>query len=104
GGAELIGEHVDRAQGALGTVGGRVVAAVEVGGAPDEATAAQFVVFESLEVGVQAPRCGAFTQVDEGFHGVSRVEGVTELKVTLLFVLAGGKPPATRGIQEGPGG
>lgn len=68
------------------------MAAVQVGGAPDEAATAQFVVFEPVEVGVQAPRCGAFTQVDEGFHGISRVGEATELKVTLLFVLIGHKP------------
>src|SRR4029077_16324095 len=90
-GFELAGQYVDGARRALRPGGGGVVAAVHVGGSAGESTAAQLVVLEPVEVGVQAARCPAFTQVDEGFHGGSNVAtasaATAELKVTLLFVL-----------------
>src|SRR6202012_1603725 len=72
-GLELAGQHVKRTQGTLGPVGGGVVAAVQVRGPAGEPAAAEFVVFLALEVSVQATRCLAFSQVNEGFHYGSRV-------------------------------
>jgi hypothetical protein len=45
------------------------MAAVDVGGPAGESATAQFVVLESVEVGMQASRCLSFSQVDKGFHG-----------------------------------
>src|SRR5271163_1553275 len=72
-GLELAGQHVDGAQRTLRPVGGGVVAAVHVGGSAGESTAAQLVVLQPVEVGVQAARCRTFAQVDEGLHGGSKV-------------------------------
>jgi hypothetical protein len=67
-GLELTTRCVDRPQRTDGSVRGGVVAAVHVRGSSREAAAAQFVVLEPAEVGMQSPRRLAFAQVDERFH------------------------------------
>jgi hypothetical protein len=64
------------------------VATVHVRGAAGESAAAEFVVFEALEASVEAPRCPAFTQVNEGFHDGSRVataSGTAETESDITF-------------------
>lgn len=83
-GFEFARQHVQRPQRADGAVRRGVVAAVEVGRAAGEATAAEFIVFEPVEVGVppsgRDPFCvGARTTP----WGSSR-----RLKVKLTLVLA----------------
>jgi hypothetical protein len=64
------------------------VAAVHVRGAAGEPATAEFVVFQALEVSVQATRRVAFTQVNEGFHDGSRVataSGMAETESDITF-------------------
>ena len=64
-------------------------------GTAGESAATEFVVLQALEVGMQATRCLAFAQVDEGFHGGSRVatasgSAETESDITFSFGAAQG--------------
>lgn len=59
GGAEGAEGQVGAGEGPFDAVGGGVVAPVEVRGAAGEAGAAEFVVFEAVEVGVDAAGGGA---------------------------------------------
>ena len=68
---ELAGEKVEWPQRAHRAVCRRVVAAIDVGGAPGEPAAPEFVVLQPVQVGVQAPGSSAFSQVNKGFHGLS---------------------------------
>ena len=68
-GFSSVEQHIDRPQRALGPVGGRVVAAIHVRRAAGESAAAEFVVLEAVQIGVQPPRSGAFSQVNKRFHG-----------------------------------
>jgi len=67
-GFEFAGQQVDRAERTYRTVGGGVMTAVDVGGPAGKSAAAQLVVLESVEIGVQPSRGLAFSQVNEGFH------------------------------------
>ena len=72
GGLQFTGQHVEWSQRSDGAVRGRIVAAVQIGGASGEAAAAEFVVLETVEVGVQAPGCLPLAQVNERFHDPPR--------------------------------
>jgi hypothetical protein len=64
-GLQLAGQHVDGAQRPDRPIRGGVVATVDVGGPPGESAAAELVVLEPVEVGVQSLRRLALAQVDE---------------------------------------
>ena len=89
-GLELARQHVDRSQRARAAIGGGVVAAVHVRGAAGESAAAEFVVLQAVQVGVQPPRGGAFSQVNEGFHGLlhyaSSSGAAGKVNLTLLLL------------------
>ena len=90
-GLELAGQHVDGPQRALGPVRGGVVAPVHVGGAAGESAAAELVVLESVEVGVQAAAasCPCAGERRIPWDRQSRRGGMVEveLKLTLLLFL-----------------
>ena len=72
------------------------MAAVQVRGATGEAAAAEFVVLQPVEIGVQAARRFAFAQVKEGFHSGSKVGGgvrdeKTESDITFSYRRSQGK-------------
>jgi hypothetical protein len=81
------------------------VSAEKVCGPSGKPAAAQFVVLEPVEVGVQAPRSVAFTQVNEGFHGYSQACEGQKLKLTLLLPRGADKgiravPPPRRNVHD----
>jgi hypothetical protein len=85
-GFQLISQHIDRPQRAHRSVLGRVVSPVHAGGAAGEAAAAQFVVLKPVQIGVHPPGCGAFSQVDEGFHRGSRGRSGEKTESDVTFV------------------
>ena len=93
-GLELRGQHIGGTQGPHRAVRGRIVAPVHVGGAADKATSAEFVVFETVQIGVHPLGRLAFAKVDKGFHGAPRMSvRKTESDITFCF-----------GRMQGPGG
>src|SRR5699024_2287990 len=71
GRAQPRGLDVHPLQRTLGPEGGGVVASVHVRGTAGEAVAAEFVVFEAVEVPMDLPRGRTLAQLDEGFHDIS---------------------------------
>ena len=93
-GLELRGQYIGGAQGPHRAVRGRVVAPVHVGGAADKAAAAEFIVFQTVQIGVHTLGRLAFAKVDKGFHGAPRISvRKTESDITFCF-----------GPMQGPAG
>jgi hypothetical protein len=84
-GLEFARQHVYGPQRARAAIRGGVVSAVHVGRAAGKPAAAEFVVLQAVQVGVQPPRGRAFSQVNKRFHGAPSEGCGEKVNLTLVF-------------------